>query len=150
MFQFPRSPLACLLNSACDARSSTRRVAPFGNPRINACLRLPVAFRSLPRPSSAPVPRHPPCALSSLDLHRRISYIRLTHALPYSLAKLPLQFIKLNNGLLRIGSRINTLRKEVIQPHVPVRLPCYDFTPIISPTFNTLTACLQVLLTLMV
>ena len=22
------------------------------------------------------------------------------------------------------------LRKEVIQPHVPVRLPCYDFTPI--------------------
>ena len=28
-------------------------VAPFGNPRINACLRLPEAFRSLPRPSSA-------------------------------------------------------------------------------------------------
>lgn len=71
MFQFPRSPLACLLNSACDARSSTRRVAPFGNPRIFACLRLPVAFRSLPRPSSAPVPRHPPCALPSLDLHRQ-------------------------------------------------------------------------------
>ena len=22
------------------------------------------------------------------------------------------------------------LRKEVIQPHLPVRLPCYDFTPI--------------------
>ena len=22
------------------------------------------------------------------------------------------------------------LRKEVIQPHVPVRLPCYDFTPL--------------------
>jgi len=24
----------------------------------------------------------------------------------------------------------------VIQPHLPVRLPCYDFTPIIDPTFD--------------
>ena len=24
------------------------------------------------------------------------------------------------------------LRKEVIQPHLPVRLPCYDFTPVIQ------------------
>jgi len=24
--------------------------------------------------------------------------------------------------------------KEVIQPHVPVRLPCYDFTPVIDHT----------------
>ena len=30
------------------------RVAPFGYLRINACLQLPAAFRSLPRPSSAP------------------------------------------------------------------------------------------------
>ena len=28
------------------------------------------------------------------------------------------------------------LRKEVIQPHLPIRLPCYDFTPIINPTFG--------------
>src|SRR3954465_8050759 len=26
-------------------------------------------------------------------------------------------------------------KKEVIQPHLQVRLPCYDFTPIASPTF---------------
>ena len=26
------------------------------------------------------------------------------------------------------------LRKEVIQPHLPVRLPCYDFTPVMKPT----------------
>ena len=26
--------------------------------------------------------------------------------------------------------------KEVIQPHLPVRLPCYDFTPIAKPTFD--------------
>ena len=30
------------------------RVAPFGNPRINAYVPLPVAYRSLSRPSSAP------------------------------------------------------------------------------------------------
>ena len=28
------------------------------------------------------------------------------------------------------------LRKEVIQPHLPIRLPCYDFTPIITPTLG--------------
>ena len=26
------------------------------------------------------------------------------------------------------------LRKEVIQPHLPIRLPCYDFTPVMNPT----------------
>ena len=28
------------------------------------------------------------------------------------------------------------LRKEVIQPHLPVRLPCYDLVPITDPTFD--------------
>ena len=34
------------------------------------------------------------------------------------------------------GSFIS-LRKEVIQPHLPVRLPCYDFTPLTRRTFGT-------------
>ena len=29
------------------------------------------------------------------------------------------------------------LRKEVIQPQVPLRLPCYDFTPVIGHTVVT-------------
>src|ERR1700757_3732729 len=29
------------------------------------------------------------------------------------------------------------LRKEVIQPQVPLRLPCYDFTPITNHTLGT-------------
>ena len=28
------------------------------------------------------------------------------------------------------------LRKEVIQPHLPIRLPCYDFTPVICLTLD--------------
>ena len=39
------------------------------------------------------------------------------------------------NGL-PCRSKTKLLRKEVIQPHLPVRLPCYDFVPIASPTFN--------------
>ena len=30
-----------------------------------------------------------------------------------------------------------SLRKEVIQPHLPIRLPCYDFTPVIDPAFGS-------------
>jgi hypothetical protein len=28
------------------------------------------------------------------------------------------------------------LRKEVIQPHLPIRLPCYDFVPLTGHTFG--------------
>ncbi len=46
-------------------------------------------------------------------------------------------------------------RKEVIQPQLPLRLPCYDFTPVTSPTFDGSLPCglghrLRVLLTPMV
>ena len=36
------------------------------------------------------------------------------------------------NSLVRDWRSI--LRKEVIQPQVPLRLPCYDFTPVADPT----------------
>ena len=32
---------------------------------------------------------------------------------------------------------LNILRKEVIQPQVPLRLPCYDFTPVMNHTVVT-------------
>ena len=35
-----------------------------------------------------------------------------------------------------LDSRYCLHRKEVIQPHLPIRLPCYDLTPIIEPTFD--------------
>ena len=40
-------------------------------------------------------------------------------------------------GWFGIGSMGIHPRKEVIQPQLPLRLPCYDFTPIISPTLTT-------------
>jgi hypothetical protein len=52
----------------------------------------------------------------------------------------------------RTGTVLVLPRKEVIQPHLPVRLPCYDFTPVTSPTFDGSLPCglghrLRVLLT---
>jgi hypothetical protein len=52
----------------------------------------------------------------------------------------------------RTGTNLVLPRKEVIQPHLPVRLPCYDFTPVTSPTFDGSLPCglghrLRVLLT---
>ena len=32
-------------------------------------------------------------------------------------------------------------RKEVIQPQLPLRLPCYDFTPITDPTLDGSLSC---------
>ncbi len=34
-----------------------------------------------------------------------------------------------------------SFRKEVIQPHVPVRLPCYDFVPLAPHTFGRSLPC---------
>ena len=35
-----------------------------------------------------------------------------------------------------VGADAELLKKEVIQPHLPVRLPCYDFTPLTRHTFG--------------
>ena len=37
------------------------------------------------------------------------------------------------------GAFVSILRKEVIQPQVPLLLPCYDFTPVID---HTVVSCL--------
>ena len=36
------------------------------------------------------------------------------------------------NKIVTNKPAISILRKEVIQPHLPIRLPCYDFTPVIG------------------
>ena len=48
-----------------------------------------------------------------------------------------LLFLPLLTGVINVCFNIVVLhRKEVIQPHLPIRLPCYDFTPVINPTFG--------------
>ena len=43
---------------------------------------------------------------------------------------------KLNKVYDKVQVSEIILRKEVIQPQVLLRLPCYDFTPIICPTLD--------------
>ena len=58
------------------------------------------------------------------------------------------RFGAIRNGILYVSKNLEAkinpgfrvfLRKEVIQPQVPLRLPCYDFTPV---AHQTLGACL--------
>ena len=58
-FSSPGSPRVTYVFSYTMTGHHPGRVPPFGYPRINARLQLPVAFRSLPRPSS------PSCAQAS-------------------------------------------------------------------------------------
>src|SRR5437016_5767959 len=114
---------------------------------------LPEAFRSLTRPSSAPGAKASTVSPSKLDC------CRCSRSLSSSQGARGLAPSKLNSvcrsrrsvrraasdrpGVSRYlevdhedRSAKRLLRKEVIQPHLPVRLPCYDFTPIASPTFD--------------
>ncbi len=44
------------------------------------------------------------------------------------------RMLSLGNVSSLAGRPAKLLRKEVIQPQVPLRLPCYDFTPVADPT----------------
>ena len=64
----------------------------------------------------------------------------------FGLERLPLTFRFLAVAARLIGTDSVTpatfsLRKEVIQPQVLLRLPCYDFTPIMSHTLGRCLPC---------
>jgi hypothetical protein len=56
-----------------------------------------------------------------------------------SLSKKSCNFLGIPTGHKPRSLKEDFLRKEVIQPQVPLRLPCYDFTPVADPT---VVACL--------
>ena len=53
-----------------------------------------------------------------------------------SIASVLFVIIFIDNSTVK-NSLLDFLRKEVIQPHLPIRLPCYDFTPVIDPAFGS-------------
>jgi hypothetical protein len=124
-----------------------------GSPRLFA------ACRALLRLS---VPRHPPCALRSLDriasgppiprttlgwcsraFSRRVQHNTQSHDPCFQTTRIEecltrtstLEHFRLPKELTR-GSR-----KEVIQPQVPLRLPCYDFAPVTELAFGGSLPC---------
>ncbi len=115
-------------------------------------------------------PRHPPCALRLLIMKNTVvaamEFSRCTRANPAQpKARREAGLSKLNS-VERRGRRNSRRardpdgseepstgratyrsngsgipRKEVIQPQLPLRLPCYDFTPITNPTFDGSLPC---------
>ena len=116
-------------------------------------------------------PRHPPCALRLLivknTLYAAMEFSRCTpepnvrpnektRRSTASLSKLSSAIYdevdivlgelvtgRIHHG--RVAHRSNRApvfpRKEVIQPQLPLRLPCYDFTPVTNPTFDGFLPC---------
>ena len=157
MFQFP----AFLPHTLCVQVWVTSydgcRVPPFGYRRIFASLPLPVAFRRSVRPSSVPSGQAFAVRPSLLDLLLRVFRDFFFYCLTLSvflqlfvidlllclccysvfkdrLALLPLRVQPLKTKQETFFRFL--LRKEVIHPHVPVGIPCYDLTPVISSTFD--------------
>ena len=67
---------------------------------------------------------------------RRIATGTLSFQLSSSQAASFFRTLLLNNSTVKQPLLLFP-RKEVIQPHLPIRLPCYDFTPVIRPAFGS-------------
>ena len=150
MFQFPRLPPACAGSRPSPAgfpHSGTPGSRPeCGSPGTIAACR---ALRRLP------APRHPPCALYTFGTQAPPASDRICvlsrnlflFALCGSQGALVVTLASHGGRTLRRGRSSDVWdvwlrlfsylpRKEVIQPHLPVRLPCYDFTPLAPHTFG--------------
>ena len=133
MFHFPGFAL-----TPYRFRRQCRSFTPGGLPHSDThgsmlARSSPWRFRSLPRPSS------PANAKSST-----ICPFRLDPSFPSRFQRTLKKSKNTPKGCFLLPSKnisrpLSVLRKEVIQPQVPLRLPCYDFTPI---TCHTLDGCL--------
>ena len=66
-----------------------------------------------------------------------ITYIYFKYPVFNEQKYLRVNLSKLNKVKTNCVVSVIFLRKEVIQPHLPIRLPCYDFTPVIEPAFGS-------------
>jgi hypothetical protein len=163
MFQFPSLPSIAYVFS--DER---RRITGAGLPHSEIrgskpVQRLTAAYRSRPRPSSAPGAkastvcpyyldgelRDRPKAVTEMNTHLLLALSAvfklrrgLGRGIPAGgLSKLS-SAIRASRGASHLWTQVRSTsreclpRKEVIQPQLPLRLPCYDFTPITGPTFD--------------
>jgi hypothetical protein len=171
MFQFPGLPFPAYVFSWEHARITTRRFSHSEIAGSKVGQHLPRAYRSRPRPSSALGAKastvrscsldrkeHVVCRYGVFKVHAgRRPPMRKTARLD-GLSKLSSVFIEVDIVLGDLVVRTNQRtihrrarshrsncsgipRKEVIQPQLPLRLPCYDFTPIIDPTFDGSLPC---------
>ena len=89
MFQFPALPSLWLCVHHRIPAHYHRGVPAFGYPWFVGCLHLPTAFRSLPRPSSAPSAKASSLCSFLLNLFSRLQ-LKLQYILPFSGFYIPL------------------------------------------------------------
>src|SRR6184192_1336397 len=170
MFQFPGLPSPALFYSGGDTRALPRAGFPIRKSPdqrlVSTSPGLIAAAHVLHRLSA---PRHPPCALvlliekntcvAAMEFSRCARLARPTEKRrPRGRSLKTQQRVQCRGRRCsrrtrssdgRIHQRARRLRskssgfprKEVIQPQLPLRLPCYDFTPIIDPTFDGSLPC---------
>ena len=86
---------------------------------------------------------------NATDLHRELSHLPFHFHEPFlrvrdrtlrnpAVANLRdlVTLVTASSDLTKPPAKDDSL-KEVIQPHLPVRLPCYDFTPLTAHSFGT-------------
>ena len=150
MFQFPRLPPTRwvagprLLGSPIRApRDRSPCAAPPGLSRLAAPF-VGSLRQGIRRAPSIPSGRLAPPASDRVSLSREISSscaMRLSGCPQVTLASHGGRTLRGCGGSdlpsdVRLRLRLILPRKEVIQPHLPVRLPCYDFTPLTLHTFG--------------
>jgi hypothetical protein len=131
----------------------------FGNPRISGFVLLPEAYRSLTRPSSSSKPSHPPNSVSASDdyiIDERIRNLCTTVIASGTVLLTPafvlqsiinhedlhlhtfgLCFALIRRKQFAPPNQSSSFSKEVIRPQVPLRPPCYDFSPVAELRFDS-------------
>ena len=145
-FLVPRHPPCALKNLATDARvhcAVLKQRPATHHPTLTGRVhwgrhREGTTSRPYPQiPNSVPGTTRPALTFHAEAVLTRISDqpCRIINVPPMSNHRRTFADV-VASGFLAKRSRV-LLRKEVIQPHLPVRLPCYDFVPIASPTFDS-------------
>ena len=114
-------------------RKRPRGVSPDHHPKA-MIVSGPSGPNSVQARHPKPSPFPPPKRRTRKELHPSHHVKCSTHELPARNGRPRSGFwtprSSMNNGCQML------LRKEVIQPHLPVRLPCYDLVLITDPTFD--------------
>ena len=125
-------------SSALGAKAST--VCPCSLDQKNTGIDVAMEFSRSTRaraPSPSKLNSVRPCTRSGTGRRDR----RLFQASRLSRRLLLLSNIAIKGSGACRSKSSGIPRKEVIQPQLPLRLPCYDFTPIIDPTFDGSLPC---------
>ena len=130
----------CLGHVCLDTLPASTARLPCRKQKSRRGMPLPATKTPMPRIHRAPGALvHPPPPKTGGAGRDRTDDLRLAKPMLSRLSYSPKQSLNSQRTWWLIESEQRAGKqslKEVIQPQVPLRLPCYDFTPIIGPTVD--------------